>query len=529
MERITIDPVTRAGGNLRITATVVSGRIVDAFVSGSVARGFEGIIRGRDPRDAHVVMQRICGACTTSHGLAAARAVEEALGIAVPPAASLVRNLLQGLEVISSHVLHFYQMALPDYLDVRGILRYRGADLRLRAFRDRVAGPLGRGGLQPLQPGLMPDELTIGDPETVTMAYAGYFEALEFRKKVQTLIGLLGGKSPHVTVLYPGGVTQRPSLNAVTQLLYGLEEVGRFVNQVYLADVVSLATGPLLPVAQLRLGEGYPNYLSVGAFEVAGTGEVAATGAATAAGTDAGKTTKGRTPTEPRKYLRSGAILGAKRFDFDLSKPAESSDRARYEGTGPVHPILEATQFDVAKPQGYSFVRAPRYAGEAAEVGALARLIVGGDQTFLMLAQDQGLGRGVLARHVARAIECRLAVEVMTEWADRLAALIGRGRPGICTTGAAVPVDGEGVGLVEAPRGTLTHWVALADGRVLRYQVVTPTTWNGSPRDHAGRRGPIEQALIGTPVGSKNSPLNVLRVVRSFDPCMNCAVHLIRA
>jgi Ni,Fe-hydrogenase I large subunit len=365
-------------------------------------------------------------------------------------------------------------------------------------------------------PTYSPDDFCIADLDTVVSAVSHYLDALQMQAKAKKLSALFGGKQPHQSGIIPGGVTALPSSS--TRALFGemLAEQASFIRDVYVQDVLTLGTGPLLALATSDVGVGHQNYLSFGGFPQ-GDGSF----------------------LYPQGALVDGALVATSRDEIE---PVLSEDisGAWYASPSAGHPSASEQSFDLAKPDAYSFVKAPRFQGHPMEVGPLARMMVAlqrpehptnsheAVRTFADLV-DQGVQPGAVARHAARALETIILCDAMKAWLDELEALAGSSNTVEIhdTQHWDPPSTGIGFGLTEAPRGSLGHWVEIAGKKISHYACVVPTTWNASPTDQQGIRGPFEQALLGCPVPDANNPINVGRVLRSFDPCMACAVHLI--
>lgn len=500
--RIVIDPVTRIEGHLRVEMEVENGKVVDAWCKGTMFRGFEQIVQDKDPRDAVYVTERICGVCMGSHGWASALSVEQAFGAKVPTAGRLIRNLLVGALWLHDHPLHFYHLSALDYLDVTAVLNYGGSDPGLQQVKAKIKALVDAGDPYPLMPRYKPDEFTVNDPELVTTAVAHYLQALKIQAKAKKMSAIFGGKQPHQSSIVVGGVTGSANPEQLSQFKDLLTEVVNFVKNVYVPDVLAFGTGPLLPLAKAGVGAGPGNYLAYGAFPQ----------------DDEGK----------NSLYKAGVIMDNKLDGVQALNPkkiTESVTSSWYrEGTGG-HPEEEQTEVDLDKAGAYSFVKAPRYDGRPMEVGPLARMLVMRHGPLLDLVTRLGILPGAVARHAARAMETLLIADAMPVWLEELSKLRN---PRIHDTEHwEPPLKGEGVGLNEAPRGALGHWVKVENRKVKHYQIVVPTTWNASPRDEKGARGPIEQALIGTPIPDPDNPVNAVRVIRSFDPCLACAVHVV--
>lgn len=504
--KITIDPVTRIEGHLRIVVEIEGGRVKEAWSSGTMARGFEVLLIDRDPRDAPYVTSRFCGVCYSVHQLCSARAVEMAFGARVPWGGNLIRNLVMGAQYIYDHPLHFYQLSVLDFIDVGVVGQYRGRDKELLTLRDKVMDLLKRGEAHPLLPRYKPDEFCVRDPEVVLTVLRHYLDALKMHAKARNMGAIWGGRTPHYQNIVVGGVTSYPDLEQVKRFKAMLDEQKKFIEDVYLKDVMYFATGPLWKLATTDFGAGYRNYLACGDFPF--------------------------DPEGKELLFPSGVVFDfdgskSKVQSFDQKKVTESVKYAWYREKGPVHPYEGEQVFDLDKKDAYSFVKAPRYDGKPMEVGPLARMVIKGEKTLYDFFRKGGKV-GVVARHLARAVETKLMVDACYRWLDQLQ--VEMSKPGFKIHDAEhwePPEEGMGYGFHEAPRGALGHWVRVKGKKIANYQAVVPSTWTASPRDERGQRGPYEQALIGIPCPDPDNPLNIVRVIRSFDPCLGCAIHLI--
>jgi Ni,Fe-hydrogenase I large subunit len=505
-KRITIDPVTRIEGHLKIEVEIENGKVKDAWSSGTMARGFEALLSGKDPRDASYVTSRFCGVCFSVHQLASARALDAAFGAQVPWGGTLLRNLVMGAEYLYDHMVHFYHLSALDYIDVMAVANYKGKDPALNKVKDKVVGLVKRGDVFPLVPRYEPDEFCVKDPDVVISAVKHYLDALQMQVKAKNMGVIFGGRAPHYQSIVVGGFTQLPDVNQIARFRSMLDEVAQFVTDVYIPDVVAFGTGPLLPLAKAGIGGGHLNYLSYGSFQMDQGGKNLLFKPGVITGLNGGMTVK----------------------PFDQKKITESVHTSWYKKDTPKHPYQGEQIFDLKRRDAYSFVKAPRYDNLPMEVGPLARALVDGDPTILGLVKNQGVKPGAVARHAARAVETKKIIEAMYGWCDELTAAMTK--PGFKIHDTAhwkPPATGEGAGFYEAPRGALGHWIRIKDHKIANYQAVVPSTWYCSPRDDRGIRGQCEEALIGVPVPDPKNPINVVRVVRSFDPCLACAIHLI--
>lgn len=504
MAKVVIDPVTRIEGHLRVEVEVDNGKVTDAHIIGTMYRGFEAMLRGRDPRDATYVTERICGVCAGSHGWASSLALDKAFGANVPAGGRILRNLILGAMWLHDHPLHFYHLSALDYIDVMAVAKYQGKDPGLLTVKDKITKLVQAGDTAPLTPRYKPDEFSVNDPELVTTAVAHYLKALEMQAKAKKMSALFAGKQPHQSSIVVGGVTMLPNIESVEQFRSMLLEQLDFIEKTYLPDVLTFGTGPLLPLAQAGVGGGNLNFLSFGAF----------------ARDDAGKDL----------FLKAGVIRDGNLVNIlpvDEKQIAEDVQYSWYKANSDKSPYGEDTIPDLDKKDAYSFVKAPRYDGVPMEVGPLARMLVMQPQGLMDLIGRYGIKPGAVARHAARAYETLLLAKEMLNWVDALEKEMGSNFRIHDTEHWEAPATGQGSGLVEAPRGALGHFVKIADHKIENYQMVVPTTWNFSSRDDKGVRGPVEQALIGVPVPDSENPINIVRVIRSLDPCLACAVHLI--
>ncbi len=469
MPRITVAPVTRVEGHLSLKVDIGDdGRVVAAYASGTMFRGFESIMLGRDPRDAIHLTQRICGVCPIPHARTAVEAVEQAAGVEVSRNAMLIRNLVQGAGLVSDHLLHFYHLALLDY----------------------VHGP----GMAPWTPAISADQ-RFSEAEAAVFA-DHYLKALEMRRKAQEMGALFAGKLPHVMTFAVGGVTQAPNSDNVTRFGWYLDELVPFVENVYVPDVMKVADR--YP-EYLEIGAGPRNLLSFGAFPDGAGGALFAAGRYAAPG-HSGETGS----SSPRQRL---PLTSA-----DLASIGESVKHAYYGGGVGKAARADSTVPNLDKPGAYSWVKSPRLGDVVYQVGGLARMFVSGDYRGGVSAMD---------RLLANAYETAKVASAMRGWLGGLT-LDGSGY----TPVAALPAQGSAVAVTEAPRGALAHWLEYAAGKVTGYRIVTPTAWNASPRDDREAPGPLESALVGVRVADQSQPVEVYRVIHSFDPCMGCAVHV---
>jgi hydrogenase large subunit len=505
--RIIIDPITRIEGHLKIEAVVEDGEVKEARSTGTLFRGFELILKGRDPRDAQRITQRICGVCPTGHAMASALNLDSAFGIAdkIPDNGRIMRNLMLGSNYLQSHILHFYHLAALDYVDVTAAAGYEGPDPALNSVKRFIE----RGELGPFVPRYEGDYRL--SPEVNRQAVAHYVRALDMRRKAHEMLALFGGKMPHSVGIVPGGVTEVPTVDKIASFLWRLNEIRDFIDTVYIPDVLAVAGSY---GDHFGIGRGSGDYLSYGVFDMDG---------------------REANLAKRDRLLPSGTVSAAdlRPNALDAAKIREEVRHSWFaDSSGGRHPSQGETSPQPGKDGAYSWLKSPRYDGRVHEVGPLARMLVAyarGDEKVKGLIDGAlaQLGAPVtallsaLGRHAARALEAKLVADSMADWVLQL-------KPGEPVYfDYELPEEAEGMGLTEAARGALGHWIAIKDGRIANYQCVVPTTWNASPRDDRGQPGPIEQALQGVKVRDEENPFELVRIVRSFDPCLACAVHLV--
>lgn len=504
MAKIVIDPISRVEGHMKVEAMVENGVVKEAKSSGMMYRGLENVLLGRDPRDAARIVQRICGVCPTSHGLAASFALDEAYAVngVITDNGRILRNLIQGANFVQSHILHFYQLAALDYVDVAACADYSGNDPELIKVRDFIA----RGHLGPFVPRYEGD-YRLSKKENVT-AVSHYVQALNMRRMAHEAVAIFGGKMPHNMSIVAGGVTAAPSVDAMAAFLWRIEQLSDFIDNCYLPDVLLVAERYS---DYFGVGAGCKQFLSFGVFDLDSDPDL----------------------TKRHRWLPQGIVKGdLKLRRLEPQKITEEVQSSWFVDHGALHPYDGSTIPARDKAGAYSWIKSPRYDGEVLEVGPLARILVSyasGDK------EVQGMVQGVLdkfnaspealfsvlGRHAARAIECKLVAEKLKSWVLQLQP----GQPSF--TDFNLDVTSRGMGLHEAPRGALGHWIVIEGGKTKNYQAVVPTTWNAGPMDAKGQPGPIEQSLIGTKVKDQHNPFELVRIVRSYDPCLSCAVHVV--
>jgi len=556
MSRVVVDPVTRIEGHLRIEAVVENGVITDAFSAGTMVRGLEKILIGRDPRDAWAITERVCGVCTTVHALASVRAVEDALDITVPPTAELIRNIMMTTQYVQDHVVHFYHLHALDWVDVVNALKadpkkaaelaqsFSKWDKNTPAYFTEVQNKVktfAANGMGIFANGYWGHPAYKLPPEVNLIAVAHFLDALAWQKEIVKIHAVFGGKNPHPNYLVGGvpcsidanevAAINSERLNLVKKLI---DQANEFVNEVYIPDVLAVAS---FYKDWSKWGGGLSNYLCYGEFP-----------------------TKGFAQPEAFKYPR-GVVLGRDLSQVHPVNPRDSQEIKEYiahswytydggDQAG-IHPWAGETNIKYSGPkppfdtlegfEKYSFLKTPRWKENPMEVGPLARLLVAfaSGRADVKEAVTSTLGKlnvpvdalfSTLGRTAARALDAELALGWLNEFFGQL---MERVRINEVSTfngerwePKSWPAEAEGVGLVEAPRGALAHWIKIKDGKIDNYQLVVPTTWNGSPRDANGKHSSFEAALIGTPVANIEQPVEILRTIHSFDPCLACAVHL---
>ncbi len=555
MTRIAVDPVTRIEGHLRIEVEVENGVVRDAWSTGTMFRGMELILKGRDPRDAWLFAQRACGVCTTVHALASVRSVENALGLQIPTNARLVRNLIAGTQYVQDHVIHFYHLHALDWVDVVSALKAdpaataklaqsisdwpnSGTDY-FKGVRQKLSTFVQSGQLGPFANGYWGHPAYRLPPEANLMAVAHYLEALDWQRQVIRIHALLGGKNPHPQTYVVGGMALAIDPNSPTafnarhssEIAGLLAQAQDFVDRVYVPDVLAVA-GFYKDWA--GLGQGIGNYLSYGEFPEADSGDAATL--YLPRGRVMGRDLSRVMPVDQASV---GETVAHSWYEYSggdgqLRHPWDGETNPRY--SGPTPPFQTVSDHDK-----YSWLKAPRFDGQPMEVGPLARMLVAyasghGDVKPAVDGVLSALGVpatalfSTLGRVAARAVETKVIAAQLPGWLSELEANLKTGDLAIADVSkwepSTWPAQAKGFGMEEAPRGSLGHWVIIENEQISNYQLVVPSTWNGSPRDAQGRRGAWEEALVGTPIADPARPVEVLRTIHSFDPCMACAVHV---
>ncbi|WP_456322932.1 nickel-dependent hydrogenase large subunit [Hydrogenimonas sp.] len=556
-KHIVVDPITRIEGHLRIEAVIDDNNtIVDAYSSSTMFRGIETILKGRDPRDCGLLAMRICGVCTGTHYQRSIEAVENAFDITIPKNARLVRNLIQGALYIHDHVVHFYHLHALDWVDITSALKadpkktaeearkwagisgekpWTDSESEFAQVQERVAKFVKQGRLGIFGNGYWGNKHYKLTPEQNLLGVTHYLQALDMQRDMAKMMAIFGGKNPHPQSIVVGGVTcvqdiQNPSRIALFKTL--LLSARKFVKQAYLPDVYMAGT-MYADEALDGTGGGLKNYMSYGGFRLDDTGFY-----------------------KSALLFPDGLVLNGdldRVIPIDQNKIAEDVAHAWYEGDKPLHPFDGRTDPKYTgfgkKEDGvayldtknkYSWIKSPIYDDNRVEVGPLARMIVG------VAAKDKRITEYVtkflkngnlptkvlfstVGRTAGRAIETEIMADVMVEWVDELASNVAAGDLSTWTEFDfdAVSKNAKGYGMEEAPRGALGHWMRIEDGKVANYQAIVPSTWNAAPRDYKDRMGAYEASLIGTKVADPEQPLEILRTIHSFDPCIACAVHIV--
>ncbi|HJV46110.1 MAG TPA: nickel-dependent hydrogenase large subunit [Bacillota bacterium] len=555
-DRIVVDPITRIEGHLRIEADIKDGVIQKAFSSGTVFRGLEVIVKDRDPRDVWAFVQRICGVCTAVHAMVSVRSVEDALDIHIPKNAHYIRDIMNEAIFIHDHVVHFYHLHAFDWVDVLSALKAdtneasriaqslsswpKSSPGYFKEIQQKVQKVVDSGQLGIFANGYWGHKAYKLPPEVNLIAVAHYLEALDFQKELVKIHTIFGGKNPHPHYVV-GGMATPIDINSdnavhaerlmhVSQII---DQANEFVNKVYIPDLLAIGSY----YKDWTYGGGLKNYMVYGDFSTGDIRDV-------------------NLYRMPRGIILNGNLKEVIPLDpTDLDQIQEYVDHSWYsydnKDGGGRHPWEGETSHKFTGPKPpyehldtdnkYSWIKSPRWKELPMEVGPLARILVGyasGKEEFVQIVDEtlKKLGlplealQSALGRTVARGLESVLIAKWMRNDMD---ALLNNIKSGDQTTfdrskwePTSWPKSAKGVGWLEAPRGALGHWIVIEDQKVKNYQAVVPTTWNASPKDHKGQEGAYEAALAGTPMADPENPLEILRIIHSFDPCLACAVHL---
>lgn len=552
-KRISIDPITRIEGHLRIDCEIENGVVTNAWSSGTMWRGMENIVKGSDPRDAWMIMQRICGVCTTVHAIISVRAVEDALGAKVPVNAQYIRNMILSAHSMHDHIVHFYQLSAMDWVDITAALNAdpdKAAEMlkgvstwglnsanEFRNVQNKIKSLVESGQLGIFANGYFGHPAMKLPPEVNLIAVAHYLQALECQRDCNRIVALLGGKTPHIQNLAIGGVANPINLDSqsvlnLERLMFVkscIDRLNDFVTQVYRVDAAIIAA--YYP-EWLNLGKTSGNYLSVPEYPIDG---------------------------DNSKFALTGGYI--ENFDISTFRPItqqkdefvvkgikESGKHAWYEDDEPLEPWAGLTRpkYTGWQDEGkYSWVKAPSFYGKVVEVGPLAYLMCNlankNKDTLHHFNHIKGLYEklsgntlsvdhlhSTLGRIIARTVHCCVLNNILEQQWKLLVDNIGTGDT-VAYLKTDIPQTGEfkGVGFGEVPRGMLSHWIVVKNGKIENYQAVVPSTWNAGPRNQNDEMGPYELSIIGTPVADPTKPLEVVRTIHSFDPCMSCAVHVV--
>ena len=558
MAKIVIDPVTRIEGHLRLEVKIDNNVVTDAWSAGTMFRGLEIILKGRDPREAWMYAQRICGVCTTVHAICSVRAVENALGIAIPENARLLRNIIEVTQFVHDHVIHFYHLHALDWVDVVSALSAdtsKTSSLQtsisdwanntpsyFQAVKAQLQAYVSSTQLGPFANGYWGHPAYQLSPEANLLLAAHYLEALNFQRDYVKIHTLMGGKTPHPQTYAVGGMaipldpTSSQSISpAKIAYMKTLAKKGvDFVNKVYLPDIKMLAKAY---VGWMGVGGGTTNFLSFGDFPQDATNPL---NLLLPRGVVSNRNLA--SPPTPVNQALIKEYVAHSWYNYTGGNnaalhPSQGQTTPAY--TGPAAP------FQNLDTNGkYSWLKSPRYNDQPMEVGPLARMLVAyaagvpavrqAINGFLTeMKQPASVLFSTLGRSAARAIETQFLAAQLSPWLDQLSARISGGDTVACNNAkwnpASWPANAVGWGSTEAPRGALGHWVSIVNGKIANYQCVVPTTWNGSPRDAKGQRGPFEMSVIGLKIADPTRPIEILRTIHSFDPCMACAVHVVDA
>ncbi|WP_374330305.1 nickel-dependent hydrogenase large subunit [Aestuariivirga sp.] len=568
-KRVVVDPVTRIEGHMRCEVNINDQNIItNAVSSGTMWRGLEVILKGRDPRDAWAFVQRICGVCTGTHALTSVRAVEDALNISIPENANSIRNMMQLTLQVHDHLVHFYHLHALDWVNPVNALKAdpkatselqqqvspsnpRSSPGYFRDVQNRLKKFVDSGQLGPFKNGYWTNPGYLLPPEADLMAVTHYLEALDFQKDIMKIRTIFGGKDPHPNWIVGGvpcainvdgvgavGAVNMERLNYVSSIIDASIE---FVNQVYIPDLVAI-------------GSFYKGWLFGGGLSgknVLSYGDIP----------DNANDYSAKNLLMPRGAIINGNLKDV--MEVDLRDPEQIQEFVphswyQYPGdqkglhpwdgvTDPTFvlgPNTVGTRTDIKQLDEsgkYSWIKAPRWKGNAMEVGPLARYIVGYAQGNAEITEQVNglLGAlnvpvdalfSTLGRTAARALECQWAAGKLRYFMDKLMTNLKNGDSSTANTTnwdpSTWPKEAKGVGFTEAPRGALAHWIKIKDMKIENYQCVVPTTWNGSPRDDAGNIGAFEAALMNTRVEVPDEPVEILRTLHSFDPCLACSTHV---
>lgn len=546
-KKIVIDPVTRIEGHLRVEVEVDENNVVtEAWASGQLFRGIETILKGRDPRDTGLIAQRICGVCTNSHYRASISAVENAYDIVPPRNAEIVRNLVSLALFVQDHIVHYYHLHSLDYVDVVSALEadtakaseiahkwhkqpYNCAKGDLDAVKEKLSQFVNAGRLGLFANGYWGHAAYRLSPEENLVHMNHYLEALRIQREVSKAIAIFGGKTPHPQNLVVGGVTSVMDMlnpQRMNDYLFIVKDTQAFVKRAYLPDV-KMVVNAYRDNIKAGHGRGSGNFFTSGGFPLGAFAD--------------------------HQPLFASGVVWNHQFDnvdeFDVDHITEESARSWYADEAPTSPYdgetnpsyTDLNADGTLKTEGkYSWIKSPRYQGKPMEVGPVARIIIGYLQEAVLVKpyvqrfmDEMDLElidfSSTMGRNAARAIEAELTCDAIFSYASELIENIKYYDESTWTKYDfdSLPKSTKGCAVLEVPRGTLSHFVRIEDAKVANYQAVVPTTWNASPKDGQNQRGPYEEAIVGLQLADPSQPLEVIRAVHSFDPCLACAVHVI--
>lgn len=550
--RIIVDPITRIEGHLRIDVEVKDGKVSNSWSSAQAFRGIETILRGKDPRDAWAMTQRFCGVCTTTHATCSIRAVEDALNVPVPVNAHMLRNIVSTLQGVHDHIVHFYHLSALDWVDIVSATKANaqaagkvaeslagyspdGKMWRLNSYaelqnaKDRLIAFVQKGNLGIYGSGYWGHPAMRLSPEINLLGFAHYLQALDIQMKIAKAVAIIGSKNPHIQNLTVGGVSSAlnfdnmATLNneKIQNIVTIIKEARDFVRQVYIPDVIAIGGAYK---DWFNLGPCSSNYIAVPDVPF-----------------NEGLTEFGF----PGGVLQGDNIREIKTWKDDFLRKGitETTTHSWYSNTtDTLHPYQgdQNPNYTGFEDNGkYSWAKAPRFEGKVTQTGPVSQILVGvklGHKPTVdyttFVAQKAGINAGqlnsVMGRHAARAIRTLLLMDLAEECVNRLLDNYGKGDTKYVNYLKEVPTGHfEGVGFNEAPRGTLSHWVVIEDQKIKNYSAVVPSTWTAGPRDANGKQGPYEESLMNLPIAVKEQPLEVIRSIHSFDPCIACAVHTV--
>ncbi len=484
-----ISPLTRIEGHLKVEVDVENGKVKSARVSGEMYRGFENLLIGRRPLDAQRITQRVCGVCHEVHGIASSKALADLYKIEPPPNGKLLKDIILALHMSIDHILHFFTLALPDYVDFSALSVYRGKDPKLNRLKEWVVSR---------RPWLYTKKVPgnyIEDPQTAIPLVAAYIEAFDKLSLGASALATLGGKAPFAHNVFPGGVSVELTMDRIMKVSNIVDQLLYFVKTKYIPSAVEVAKRYR---EYFYIGHGYMNLLSYGGFEATGT-----------------------------PLYTPGIMINGKLYPLDVDQIVEDVSHSYYDGEAESF-RKEETRPHYGKKGAYSWIKAPRYKGHPMETGPISRILVTPStrESFLsFLKREFGVGIkeafSTNGRNLARAFEAKLLLEYVNKALSKL----NPKESTIVTVNPEANVTGTGLGLSNAARGELLHYIEAENGRITKYQMVVPSTWNFSPRDYKGQPGPVEKALEGTPVRFAEGLIEVGRVIRSYDPCTACSIH----